>query len=173
MAVGKLVKFDEARGFGFIAPVGGKEDVFLHVNDLMIPESLMRPGAMLEFDIDEGERGLKAFNVSLLDNDASVQERARTVTAPIARVAAARPAVPAAAEPAVPVAGNPPATAETRGAEDQGDGDEFCDLLTPAELSNQITEMLLVTTPSLSADQVLTLRGQLTDFAKNHGWLAP
>ena len=85
-AVGKVVRFDERRGFGFIAPIGGSEDVFLHVNDLLIPESLVRPGAMLEFDIDEGERGYQAPNISLPKN---------AEPNPPDRVAAATAAMPA------------------------------------------------------------------------------
>jgi cold shock protein len=39
--------------------------VFLHVNDLLIPESLVRPGITVMFDVDEGDHGLKASNIQL------------------------------------------------------------------------------------------------------------
>ncbi|MFH8533869.1 cold-shock protein [Streptomyces tendae] len=65
MVAGRVVRFDSARGYGFISPVYGGEDVFLHVNDLEIPEMLLRSGLRVEFEIEEGERGLKASSVRL------------------------------------------------------------------------------------------------------------
>ncbi|QMU74027.1 cold-shock protein [Streptacidiphilus sp. P02-A3a] len=65
MVAGRVVRFDGVRGYGFIAPDHGGEDVFLHVNDLLIPEASVRSGLAVEFDIEEGGRGLKASNVTL------------------------------------------------------------------------------------------------------------
>jgi cold shock CspA family protein len=65
MVAGRVVRFDGARGYGFIAPERGGEDVFLHVNDLLIPESFVRSGVQVEFEIEDGERGLKASSVRL------------------------------------------------------------------------------------------------------------
>lgn len=60
MVAGRVVRFDGSRGYGFVAPEGGGEDVFLHVNDLLIPEEYVRPGLVVEFDVENGERGPKA-----------------------------------------------------------------------------------------------------------------
>ena len=65
MVAGRVVRFDGARGYGFIAPDDGTDDVFLHVNDLLIPEQQLRPGLAVEFDVEEGDRGLKASSVKL------------------------------------------------------------------------------------------------------------
>ncbi len=65
VVAGRVVRFDGVRGYGFIAPDHGGEDVFLHVNDLLMPESAVRSGLAVEFDIEEGGRGLKASNVRL------------------------------------------------------------------------------------------------------------
>ncbi|MEU3371146.1 cold-shock protein [Streptomyces sp. NPDC006711] len=65
MAVGRVVHFDSVRGFGFIAPEGGGDDVFLHVNDMQVAEELVRPGVEVEFDVETGERGPKASSVRL------------------------------------------------------------------------------------------------------------
>ncbi|MYS46117.1 cold shock domain-containing protein, partial [Streptomyces sp. SID5998] len=65
MVTGKVVRFDSARGYGFIAPDHGGEDVFLHVNDMLIPESYVRSGVVVEFEIEEGDRGPKASSVRL------------------------------------------------------------------------------------------------------------
>lgn len=59
------MRFDGTRGYGFIAPEGGGEDVFLHVNDLLIPESYLRAGLEVEFEVEDGGRGLKASSVRL------------------------------------------------------------------------------------------------------------
>lgn len=65
MVAGRVVRFDTVRGYGFIAPEHGGEDVFLHVNDVRIPEHQLRPGVAVEFEIEEGDRGLKASGVQL------------------------------------------------------------------------------------------------------------
>ncbi|MER5550247.1 cold shock domain-containing protein [Streptomyces sp. NPDC002793] len=65
MTTGRVVRFDSARGYGFIAPEGGGDDVFLHVNDMQVPEALVSPGVMLTFEIEEGDRGPKAAGVRL------------------------------------------------------------------------------------------------------------
>ncbi|MEU1306390.1 cold shock domain-containing protein [Streptomyces shenzhenensis] len=65
MAAGRVVRFDSVRGYGFIAPEHGDEDVFLHVNDLLIPESMVRTGLEVEFEVEEGERGPKASSIRL------------------------------------------------------------------------------------------------------------
>lgn len=65
MVTGRVVRFDSTRGYGFITPDHGQEDVFLHVNDLLIPESMVRTGLSVEFEIEEGERGPKASSIRL------------------------------------------------------------------------------------------------------------
>ncbi|OLF17621.1 cold-shock protein [Actinophytocola xanthii] len=60
MVSGKVVRFDEARGYGFVAPDIGGEDVFLHVNDITFDKRLLVPGARVDFEIEEGDRGPKA-----------------------------------------------------------------------------------------------------------------
>lgn len=49
----------------------GGEDVFIHVNDLTFDKRLVTPGALVEFDVEEGDRGLKASEVRLLDQEAA------------------------------------------------------------------------------------------------------
>ncbi|MFF8955143.1 cold-shock protein [Streptomyces sp. NPDC014894] len=67
MVAGRVVRFDAVRGYGFIAPEHGGEDVFLHVNDVRIPEQQLRPGVAVEFEVEEGDRGLKASGVRLAE----------------------------------------------------------------------------------------------------------
>lgn len=72
MAIGHVVRFDGSRGYGFIAPENGNEDVFLHVNELLFPESELRPGLAVEFQIQDGERGPKASAIRLAADAVSV-----------------------------------------------------------------------------------------------------
>ncbi|NKQ53019.1 cold shock domain-containing protein [Amycolatopsis sp. K13G38] len=68
VVTGKVVRFDEIRGYGFVTPDGGGEDVFVHVNDLETDKRLIGPGAVVEFTVEDGERGPKASNVRVVRN---------------------------------------------------------------------------------------------------------
>jgi len=54
------------RGYGFIAPDSGSEDVFVHANDLEDEKSMFKAGTAVEFEVEEGDRGLKAVDVRVI-----------------------------------------------------------------------------------------------------------
>jgi cold shock protein len=62
---GRIVRFDDIRGYGFIAPDIGGDDVFLHANDLEIEKASARRGARVSFEIEDGPRGKFATGVQL------------------------------------------------------------------------------------------------------------
>ncbi|WP_163505910.1 cold-shock protein [Fodinicola acaciae] len=66
MARGRVVSFDQTKGYGFVAPDSGGEDVFLHVNDMSDPKYLMRPGVVVDFVVEDGDRGPKASSVRII-----------------------------------------------------------------------------------------------------------
>ena len=76
MAIGNVVRFDGVRGYGFIEPADGGEDLFVHVNDLLADKSLYKPGVKVEFSASQGDRGLKATSVRLVDSSFPVAAQA-------------------------------------------------------------------------------------------------
>ncbi|GAB3973247.1 cold shock domain-containing protein [Actinoallomurus acanthiterrae] len=63
---GRVVRFDEVRGYGFVAPEDGGEDVFVHANDLLDDKYAFSPGTSVEFEVTEGDRGPKGYDVRVV-----------------------------------------------------------------------------------------------------------
>ncbi|HEX7322051.1 MAG TPA: cold shock domain-containing protein [Mycobacterium sp.] len=64
---GTVIRFDRVRGYGFIAPDTGGDDVFLHANDLGFDKRHARDGVAVTFEVEEGDRGKFATHVRLVD----------------------------------------------------------------------------------------------------------
>ncbi|MEV7010015.1 cold shock domain-containing protein [Streptosporangium sp. NPDC051022] len=61
---GRILRFDDVRGYGFIVPdKGGGPDIFVHTNELLDDKAAFTAGTPVEYEVMEGDRGLKAFNV--------------------------------------------------------------------------------------------------------------
>jgi CspA family cold shock protein len=71
VSTGRVLQFDEARGFGFIADDDGGEDVFLHASVFDGMSSELVPGVRVEFQTMEGDRGRKAYAVRLVEKTAA------------------------------------------------------------------------------------------------------
>ncbi|MDX2172030.1 MAG: cold shock domain-containing protein [Bacteroidota bacterium] len=61
MKKGTVKFFNETKGFGFIKEDGGQE-IFVHVSGL---KDKIRENDTVEFEIQEGKKGLNAVNVKL------------------------------------------------------------------------------------------------------------
>lgn len=61
-----LVKwFDETKGFGFITQDNGGKDVFVHFRAIVSEGfKTLAEGQKVRFDVEEGQKGLQATNVS-------------------------------------------------------------------------------------------------------------
>ncbi len=137
MATGRVLQFDQGRGYGFVAADDGGEDVFLHASVFDGDPSGLVPGMKVEFQVMAGDRGRKAFAVRLADDDS-----------PVAR------------QPSPSVQALPPPEDE-----------QMCDVLSRAEFSQEITEILLHTTPALTGQQILEVRQGMMEFARKRGWV--
>ncbi len=63
MHKGTVKFFNETKGFGFIVEEGSNQEHFVHVSGLM---DEVRENDEVEFDLEEGRKGLNAVNVKVL-----------------------------------------------------------------------------------------------------------
>ena len=64
MSTGKVKWFDAKKGFGFITPDGGGEDLFVHFSNIEADgfKSLVE-GQEVEFEVGQGKKGPQAMEV--------------------------------------------------------------------------------------------------------------
>ena len=63
MSNGTVKFFNNAKGFGFIAPDDGSKDVFVHKNGLT---DEIAEGDKVSYDVEESPKGLNAINVKVV-----------------------------------------------------------------------------------------------------------
>ena len=64
MSIGTVKWFNEAKGFGFITPQEGGEDVFVHFSAIKGEGfRTLREGQKVNFEVTRGPKGLQASNV--------------------------------------------------------------------------------------------------------------
>lgn len=70
MATGEVKWFNNAKGWGFIIPEDGGTDIFVHYSSINgTGYKTLIAGQIVNFDIDKGERGAHATNVSPLNQE--------------------------------------------------------------------------------------------------------
>jgi cold shock CspA family protein len=138
---GRVLRFDGTRGYGFVAPDAGGEDIFVHANSVEGDQRLAS-GDWVEYDAVEGERGLKSIRVRLL-----------------------RPA--AGETPADRRSGREPRDGSGSGEEEDG----YVDVMPEREFLAAVTETLLGGVPDLTAAQLVQVRRHMLALAQAHAWV--
>ena len=143
---GTVVRFDQVKGYGFVCPVDGGEDLFVHVNDLLDEKYLIKPGVLVEYTEEQGERGLKASSVRVMGGASRPSDvAARTEVQRRSMVSAS------------------------------GDlsvsDDEFVDVLSTEGFSREVTEVLLSLEPDLSGSQIRAVRTRFLAMGRKYNWV--
>ncbi len=64
MATGTVKWFSDAKGYGFITPDDGGEDLFAHFSAIkMEGYKSLKDGQRVSYDVKEGEKGKQADNI--------------------------------------------------------------------------------------------------------------
>jgi cold shock protein len=68
MTVGTVKWFNDAKGFGFIEPEGGGEDVFAHFSAIQMEGfRTLQQGGRVSYELVQGPKGKLAQNIQSLD----------------------------------------------------------------------------------------------------------
>src|SRR6266850_1763183 len=72
MPTGTVKWFNDAKGYGFIAPDDGGEDLFAHFSAISMPGfKHLKEGQKISFEITAGPRGKQASNIATVDVEIS------------------------------------------------------------------------------------------------------
>jgi CspA family cold shock protein len=64
MATGTVKWFNESKGFGFITPDDGSEDLFAHFSQItMSGFKTLKEGQKVAFEVTQGPKGKQASNI--------------------------------------------------------------------------------------------------------------
>ena len=74
MPIGTVKWFNDAKGFGFIEPEGGGEDVFAHFSAIVMEGfRTLKQGAKVQYELTNGPKGLLAINIQPVSATAAAQ----------------------------------------------------------------------------------------------------
>jgi cold shock protein len=77
MALGTVKWFNDAKGFGFIQPEDGGEDVFAHFSAIQMDGfRTLRQGGRVSYELAEGPKGQLAHNIRPVDAPGSSRDDA-------------------------------------------------------------------------------------------------
>ena len=145
MATGKIVRFDPAKGHGFIEPDDGGSLVFVNADDFGGVWDL-QAGTLVRFSSIQGTRGPKAYNVRILTRPSEKRARFRT-------------------------SGDLNDGNVTRYCHDGNGASIEYQMISRRKYAEEITEVLTSQVPGITAAQVSNVCRKLTKRAIKHSWL--
>ena len=87
MATGTVKWFNDAKGFGFIEPEAGGEDVFAHFSAIQMEGfRTLKQGGRVSFEVIQGPKGQLAQHIAPIDDPAADSAAAADSAVPSAAV---------------------------------------------------------------------------------------
>lgn len=85
MPTGTVKWFNNAKGFGFILPEGGGEDLFAHYSSIeMDGYKTLKAGQAVTFEIIQGQKGMHATHIKVISQDKAAAPSAKISSQPVA-----------------------------------------------------------------------------------------
>jgi cold shock protein len=77
MTIGTVKWFNDAKGFGFIEPEGGGDDVFAHFSAIQMEGfRTLQQGSRVSYELVQGPKGKLAQNIQPMNDDGEVSQPA-------------------------------------------------------------------------------------------------
>ncbi|MFC0269281.1 cold-shock protein [Kushneria aurantia] len=68
MATGTVKWFNDTKGYGFISPDEGGDDLFAHFSEIQAEGfKSLQDGQKVSFEVTQGKKGLQAANIKAID----------------------------------------------------------------------------------------------------------
>jgi CspA family cold shock protein len=82
MAMGTVKWFNDAKGFGFIEPEGGGDDVFAHFSAIQMEGfRTLKQGGRVSFELVQGPKGQLAQNIQAVASELEAAKQSNEVRA--------------------------------------------------------------------------------------------
>ncbi len=84
MPIGTVKWFNDAKGFGFIEPESGGEDIFAHFSAIQMDGfRTLKQGGRVRFEIVQGPKGQLAQNIAAIDAEGDAAAQPAGQAAPV------------------------------------------------------------------------------------------